>query len=363
MEVMRIPTENPKTDQWKLLAQFVYPTGIRRYMEKQGITDTDSETVEFIAGCIRQAEAYFVAGENSLLDIVPLLLYYGTANLLAGVSGLVTGKRPTITSHGMRLRLRLPMADKARIADIQVLPEHPRSGALQQFSNIFSDRCLLAKGTSWTVEEILGSIPDLKREFENCYPDALLYTIPIEIIRRSRASLERIVPSDLSRYQDPLDALSRVEGFSSTYLPPQYGNQMDYIVIYRRMGVADIGTYSIFGHKHLQMAHIKEGLHISPNQVILIYMGLFALGYLSRYHPEIWNPFIMSDETGEKLVIEKFLTICHRYLPNLILNVVYGTRIQFVYETEGIIDQSSSLSESDLREMLRNIDHDTRGTR
>jgi hypothetical protein len=70
-------------------------------------------------------------------------------------------------------------------------------------------------------------------------------------------------------------------------------------------------------------------------------MGLFAFGYLSRYYPERWNPFVRSDETGEKLVIEGFLLICQRYLPNLVLNLIYGERVQFINELEKILDISS----------------------
>jgi len=261
------------------------------------------------------------------------------------------------------MRLILPDADQARIADVQVLPGDAKRGALQQFSNIFSESCVLANGTSWTMEEILGSVPDLKREFGNCYPDAVPYIVPVEIVRRRRASLERIALGDLSRYQNPLDALARVEGLESAYITPQYSDQTDYVILHRKVGAAEIGTYSIFGQKHLQIAHIKKGQHLSPNQVIVMYMRLFVLGHLSRYHPELWNPFIMSDETGEKLVTQKFLTVCHRYLPNLVLNVVYEARIQFVYDIEGLTDLTSLLTERDLEEMLGDISRDSRRTR
>jgi hypothetical protein len=61
-------------------------------------------------------------------------------------------------------------------------------------------------------------------------------------------------------------------------------------------------------------------------------MGLFMLGYLSRYHPERWNPFVRSDNTGERLVVERYMAICARYLPNLVLNEIKLRRVQFVNE-------------------------------
>ena len=68
MNVKAIPTDNPKADQWKLLAQFAYPTNISGYFRKNGLTDT-AEVVNFIAGCMRQSEAYFAAAEAAPLDI------------------------------------------------------------------------------------------------------------------------------------------------------------------------------------------------------------------------------------------------------------------------------------------------------
>lgn len=351
--VVRINSESPTKDQWKLLAQFAYLTNIARYLKQHGFTKSDSKIVEYIAGCFRQGEAYFTAAENSPTDISPLLQYYGAATLLAGASAMLTGTQLPIREHGMKLNV--PNTQRIRIADVQVLPINRKSGALQQFTDTFSRGCLLVNGESWTVEEILGSIPDLKQDFENCYPNALPYTIPIEIVRKRRGSLERIAKGDLARYKTSGDALTLIAGFSESYLIPQYGDQMDYVILHRKIKSPEIGTYSLFGQKYLQIAHLKKGQTLTPNQLVIIFMGIFALGYLSRYHPELWNPFVRSDESGEKLLIEKFLAVCQRYFPNLVLNEIYGARIQFVYETKGVLDLTMSLSERDLREMLDNV--------
>lgn len=349
MEVIRIPTESPKTHQWRMLSQFAYQANIRKYLAKSGFAAPDAKTVEFIAGCVRQGEAYFAATQNSRLDIAPLLLYYGATNLLAGVSAMMSGARPEIRHHGMQIS----PCEEGRIADISVLPTRPSNGALHRFCDTFSAGCVLPSRVAWTVEEILGSIPDLKRDFENCYPDALPYTIPVEIVRRRRGSLERIEKREVARYESPEDALDLVIGFADTYLPAQYNEPMNHIVLYRKMGAAEVGTYSISGQKHLQIAHRKQGQLLGPGQLVMMYMGLFALGHLSRYHPELWTPFVRGDTTGERLVIERFLTICERYVPNLVLNHLYEARIQFVYETEGVLDLTASVTETDLKEMIK----------
>ena len=82
-------------------------------------------------------------------------------------------------------------------------------------------------------------------------------------------------------------------------------------------------------------------------------MTLYSLGFLSRYNPEIWNPFTRNDITGEKLFIEKFLYHARRLLPNLILNRLYNEKLYFVTEQMGFIDLTSSTSKEEITEITR----------
>lgn len=339
MDIIRIATDNPEAEQWKLLSQYAYPLNIRRYLEGKGLPQTE-ETIDFIAGSVRQSEAYFTAANVAPLDISPLLLYYSATNLLAGAASMKTGIKHTIRHHGMNSKL--PATPDSRIADFEVRPVRPQDGALQTFCNIFSDNCEITNGGSWTVEEILGSIPDLKQDFELCYQTAHAFSIPVRKVK-SKIHDEEIVyelinRKDIERFQDPQDALNPITGLTNTYITPRYNLAKSYIPLYPRRRAAEIGTYSIFGKKHLQLSHNKNGQQLTPSQLIIMYMGLYAVGYLSRYYPEKWNPFVRNDNTGERLVIEKFLAICQRYLPNLVLNEIKEARTQFFYQTEATID-------------------------
>jgi len=340
MSITRTPTEDPKADQWRLLSQYAYPTNIRRYLSGSGRAESDKSVEEYVAGCVRQGEAYFTAADRAPLDITPLLLYYGSSNLLAGASAMLTGVVPVVNNHGMRLKV--PDAEGPRIADVRVLPFDPGAGALQSFSDVFSEGCPLASQGDWTVEEILGSVPDLKRDFENCYQGAAPFTIPVQPAQRTfrysdedgterRVIYERVDPEDVKRFENPVDAIRSVRHFSAAYLFPQAGDDLTHIVLYRKWKANEIGFYSIYGRKYLEVPHVKKGQSLSPAQLIIMYMGLFALGYVSRYHPELWNPFVRSDTTGERLVIEKYLSLCQRYVPNLVLNAISNTRIEFVH--------------------------------
>ena len=346
MDVLHIATENPEIEQWRLLSQFTYPANISKHLHSHGFKPLENDTVEFIAGSIRQGEAYFAA-ESAPLDILPLLLYYGAANLLAGAYAMMSNVRPPIKNHGMTILDTVA----SRIADVQISPRNPKDGALQQFCNMFSGGCNLAGGGTWTTGELLGSIPDLKPDFESHYQDLPYYTVPVEIIYTRQRVLERILNDELGRYPKPEDALALVPGLSRAFLTPQY--KPKYVILHRRIGGEELGAYSLSGRKYLQLGHLKNGQLRAPHQLILMYIALYSLGFLPRYRPELWNPFVRSDTTGEKLIIEKFLSVCQRYLPNLVLNFIYNKRIRFVNETEGVLNLSATVTEREMQDILR----------
>ena len=361
MEITKIPTENANIEQWRLLNQFAYPTNVKKYIFENSIPDNSVE--EYVASCIRQSEAYFSTFEKSSLDISPLLLYYGATNLLVGVSTMLEGTRLNIKNHGMMLKFPIDenldinnLSSKSffanfRLSDIKILPINQSVGGLHWFCNSFSDGTkLVEKGGEWTLEEIFGSIPDLRLDFVSSYLGKQLFCVPVEITQREliyreekpkkhKVIFERIKKVDVSNYENFPEVLENVKGFSEAYLKPQYmdnayyKDKMNHIILYRRIWADEVGFYSIFGQKYLELSHLKKGFSIAPGQIVILIMGLYALGCLSRYYPEIWNHFIRNDNTGEKLIVEKFLSLAHRYLPNLIINRIFNKRIEFIHIT------------------------------
>lgn len=349
MNVVRIATEDPVLEQWRILSQFTYPSNIQRYLRENGANTINAEVVELIAGCIRQGEAYYKAAATSPLDISPLLQYYGATNLLSGTYALLTNTKPVTANHGMTLLRN----SAVRIADVNILPRNPEDGALQIFCNLFSNGCEITNGKTWTISEVIGSIPDLKSDFQNHYLNDLYYSVPVEIVHTTKKPIERILLNEIDRYTNVEQMLSNIIGFSKAYVMPQFKNE--YIILNSKIAGSSIGTYSTSGRKYLQIGHVKGGHVISPDQLILMYMGLFALGFLSRYRPELWNPFVQSDQTGEKRIIEKFLSVSHRYLPNLVLNFINRSRVQFVNETEGVLDLTKTLTNDQIKKTLQEI--------
>lgn len=347
MKIERIPTENPQIDQWKLLGQFAYPTNVRKYFAENKISETDNEIEEYISGCVRQAESYYIATDKAPLDISPLLLYYGTANLLTGISALLTGEIKRFSHHG--IKVKEPEEKLIRIADYLVNPCYPNEGALQYFCDVLSDKCPITSCGVWTVEEVFGSVPDLKKDFENCYENAKPYTIKTDVLKmissdpknenkKNEIFYENIEPVEFSNITDCIDEMTKIENFSNSYLRPQQRHGEDSpVTLYRKPNSDEIGFYSIYGEKFLELPHTKNGQNLIPTQLIILFMGLFALGNISRYKPQIWNPFVRSDITGERLLVEKFISISQRYIPNLVLNLIRKKRVEFYHPTSSVL--------------------------
>jgi len=348
--VTRIVTEDPKEEQWRRLSQFTYETNIKKFLTARGHHAVSGEVLAFIGGSIQQGRAYFSAAETAPLDIGPLLVYYGATNILAGAATMLMGTRPDIRTHGMKLWV--PKTDF--LADAEISPFDPHHGALHLLGSVFSPGCPLIHSGKWTLEEILASIPDVHAEYMNQY-SGTPHTMPMEIVPQKRGVLERTQWINADRFNSLDEILSRIEGLKTAYLAPQHDQGGDYVIFYRKQRGPDIGEYSISGQKHLQVMHVKQNHHLNPSQIMLLFMGLFALGILSRYHPERWTPFVRNDLTGERLVVEKFIDVSMRYLPNLVLNMLTGERLQFAFEMEKPEDPSQFLTEEDVREIINEM--------
>jgi hypothetical protein len=351
-----ISTENPIAEQWRRLSQFSYPTNIRKFLKQRGFATTSDDNIELIAGNVRQGQAYFEAASTAPLDVSPLLLYYGATNLLAAAGAMLTNSALPIQNHGMLI----PPRPATRLADVLVLPRNAQHGALQIFSNIYSSGCAMVGSNNWSLGELIGSIPDIKQDFENHYQDLPFYTVPVEIVRTTQFTLERIRSSDLQRYPSPEVAMSLVADLKRAYLIPQY--KPDFVILFHRRGGPEIGIYSITGQKYLSLGHTKQGKLISPDPIILMYMGLYVLGFLPRYRPHLWNPFVRSDTTGEKFIIEKFIAVCIRFLPNLVLNYITDNMVQFVNETEGVVDMTKMLTQDEIKAIVKDTVRELRAT-
>ena len=352
MNEMRIYSESPDKEQWKMLLHFAYHRNIERYLDSKGIT-ASKPLIEAISGSILQAQEYFSAFYHSSLQISPLLLYYGATNLLYGLYCLQEGTSPLISDHGMRVS-KETISEKGRLADIHIVPNNPLKGALSVFCRNLTSECSLSNFGSWSVQELISSLPELFDDFILGYPDGKPHVIPVEIVTTSKdIRVERINPRHLQRIGSFDDVFSKISGFGAAYLSPQYSEQMSHVLLRPKLGGQDIGIYSLSGQKFLIVSHLKLGKQIAPPEEIIMYMALFSLGYLSRYHPEVWNPFVRNDTSGEKLIAEKILDVVGRKLPNLVLNRILGKQVLFSRDTQGHLDYSTFVTHDEVLETVR----------
>lgn len=348
LETKNIFTESPEDEQWKMLLYFTYPNNIKRHFDKVGFKKPENELIDVVSGSISQAKEYFDAAKTSSLQIAPLLLYYGVSNLFYGISILTAGIINKISHHGMELRI--PNND-SKIADLEVIPCEPKIGALSVFNKRFSPQINICETGKWKVIELLSSIPDILDDFIACYDKGEPHVIPTHMIKNRNSTIEQIELSAVNRFSSYNDALSRIKDYKLCYLPFQASDQMKFIILRHKVYYKEIGIYSISGRKYLQLDHIKNGKPICPSIEIIMFMVLYSLGYISRYHPQIWNPFVRNDISGEKLLIEKFLFYSRRIIPNLALNHLYQKRINFVTESQGMSDLSGIITLEEIQEI------------
>ena len=252
----------------------------------------------------------------------------------------------------MRLETSPEEGNLSRIADVQVKPVNSEHGGLQLFADVFSDSCSLVSGETWSAEEIFGSIPEIKQEFLMCYPSSKPFLIPVEVVRTETTFFERVNPSDLGRFSSPEEAFSQVVDFKANYLAPRLSSQMGSIPLRRKLDSAGLSQTSLFGQKFIQLAHTKGGKQIAPSPIILMFMSLYALGFISRYQPELWNPFVNGDTSGEILLVTKLLNTSRRYIPNLVLDHIYQKRHKFVTSLDEVVDLTALSDINQLRKLI-----------
>lgn len=344
-----IHTESAAQEQRRILSQYAYGQIVMRFLEGRGFAVEDT-TVNYITGCIRQSDAYFTSARRAPLDISPLLLYYGAANLLGGVAALLQGSRLQIKSHGMKVDN--PPDLSAGIGQVEITPQLGTGSGLQLLAAAFFPGTRFPNAEPWSLAELFGSIPDLQTEYTALFPDLPRYVIPVETLRHSGTDVERVRLSDLG--SDDRGIFDSIPGFRDIYTGSHSVNQSDYIILRRRLGaISELGVYSVSGKRFLSVGHKKGSALIALEPMLIVFMILYGLGYLSRYHPQFWNPFVRSDETGERLLVERFVNVAERILTNLVLNVLEGERLVFINKHQAEMRSERLHEEEEVRLLVR----------
>lgn len=362
----KIFTEEPEQELWRTLQQYSYKANIRRYFESHNISFKDSAAndeecdcddgvadldllANSISGALLQAVEYYNASKTVSLQVEPLLLYYGSTNLFYALSILLSGRVPIIHNHGMRITVDKELKP---IADTKIAFNDYNNGGVHIFANSIGFNQNLCNYNPWKLSDFLDSIAEIKPDFEQCYTDKESHILFLDKVETPNGMIEKIILDQ--KTMD--DKINHIEGFKSAYLKVQKvhdSKKVSYVVLRHKINGQAIEKIAYSGQPYLQVAHGREKNLVTVNCELNLYIVLFVLACLCRYYPEIWNPFVTQDTTGERLLIEKFLYYARRMFPNFVLNKILGKEIAFVSEKYVPETRIHLIGEHEVYELVR----------
>lgn len=349
--IKKVFSENPENDLWRELLTFSYDENVKKYLLQNGLSD-DDEIINIITGSFLQAYEYYKLAKESNLQIAPLLLYYGSTNLLNGMSVLMSGKKCEIKNHGMKIH----PDNISNIADTKISFLSVDSGGIHIFSKSFGFNFNLTEYGDWYLSEFLDSIAEIHDDYVNCYKNDVSKIIMLDVFNTQDGKVEKVYYTQDNEDQIK-EQLCSVEGFDKSYLHPvpakKHGSQEEYFVLRHKINGKDISEISYSGQPYLRASHFKNSKKITIPTVINMYISLFVLASLCRYYPEKWSPFVQKDTTGEKLLIEKFLFFARRIIPNIVLDYLLNKKMLYVSDKYQPTDTIKHVSEHEVKELIK----------
>jgi len=211
------------------------------------------------------------------------------------------------------------------------------------------------------MQEFLSAIVEIDRDYKKCYEKEIGNTLLLDLYNTSTGLIEKIYAKK-EIMESILNVLNNVEDFKKNYLDYQTGYEKEtnrnYLILRKRMTGKNIKKISFSGQPYLQAGIEKNGQLITLPQLFNMYSALFIMGSLCRYHPEIWGPFVLNDETGERLLFEKFIYYSRRIIPNIVLNIINNDDITYVTQRYSTNETIKHVNEHDVKELVRNEIYD-----
>lgn len=344
-------SENPEKDLWRQLLQFSYAENVERYLRKNQLT-TDINTINCITGSFLQAYEYYKSAKEADIQIAPLLLYYGSTNLLYGMVNLLSGTICTIENHGMKLLLPEQMAF---LADSDIRFMSPGNGSVHVIARSSGFDQNLSELGNWKLKEFLDSIAEINSDYIQCYEAHTGRIAWLDVYNTPDGKVEKVYYTEENK-ADMTALFSDVEGFGDSYLRissvKEPGTGREYFVLRHKLNGHEISEESFSGQPYLRAGHRKNGQLVTVPTMLNMYIALFALASLCRYHPERWSPFVLNDTTGEKLLFEKFLYYSRRMLPNYALNIIRGEQIQYTSNRYSETNTVKHVGEHQVQELI-----------
>jgi hypothetical protein len=340
-----IYSEHPTDDIWMRLARFTYDANLRKHVVPAtgaGLTDDARREV---AASIEQSREYFKAATEVSLHTAPLQLYYGMTNLLKATTILLNGSCAAIGHHGMTMP---PGALTASPGNAKLHVNGGAAGGLLEYASAIQPGHQLSGGQVWTLSDLLASVPELADDWEATYGPGR-HCVPIERVMVSpQDTADRI---DIIRFPDYALFLKHILGLSDRYLRPQA--TATHIVLRTKLTpIDDITHVSLSGKRFLLVAHEKSGASIALSPMVASFMAMFVLGTVSRYHAQWWSSFVNESEDNERHIVELFVRLAVRLVPNIALDTIERKRHVFTTAREQNTDLREFVVTNEVKEIV-----------
>lgn len=354
-------SERPIESIWLRLRQLQSVTLARRLIEDRALStgieltsDVIQSKADGLAYALRNASDYFQTSDHRNVSQRVLNLYYGTlafafAELLAAPTGAVSvANIETNTKQGHGLYTIDGQADGLEDLVVGVIssgffPAWMRTMGMHA-SHVpakkprrYSDLAAMT-GAPWTsVERLFAVIPEIGDLFADIFPSAAAWVEPrgdmkgniaggrIATAELGRSYIRlvdefgRLGPTDIAEFPGPISEISELasEGDGRHF----------------RVLVDHVGQSNAWEVLELHHSPFKRSALLKPvlagvtayraNCLVLLY----ALSIVVRYRPGLWRRVQEGDLDHLRVLIEAFLTIVERILPEQFLESVSGQRV------------------------------------
>lgn len=318
-------TENPEDEMWRFLSRLTYSPHLNRLFNEKSLQATENEMVE-LSTFVSQANDYFRAARDTSMQISPVLLYYGTVNLFSAMRIIKRLNQTTIENHGMNL---VYSENSKALSDIEVAVRPGKNSGLSNFINLFQEISDLGDIVNWPLGSILSYVPELHDDYSigSISERRNMGLLPVEII--GEGDERRIfLDSETTGLINRTDLHNIIVDYTKNYLPPTQSSS-NRILLRQKLDSEDTMIKSLSGRSYIRCFYLSNGKKGFLSSEIAYLMGLYMLGVVSRYRPSIWSPFVTRDASGERWLIERFLGIARRMIPNLIINAIEEREVVF----------------------------------
>ncbi|AWM75807.1 YaaC family protein [Lactobacillus kullabergensis] len=312
-------SENPIRDLWVNIEKYSYPYNIKKYLKNK---EASEKLINSISGSILQAKEFFNASTHVTIQTSPILLYYGTINLLFASSALLTGIVPEINGHGLTLK-----KDDIYKTDLLKLSITVHNGKKDGFAYYYQslEKKLLNSSEIWTIQDCLSAIPELAFQFINQFGITKTHIIPVNrIVTNDDTAF--VTKSEIIDFSTLELLIDNDKKYNKNYFKPER-NFKGGAVLRKKLNGKSLIKSAYNGQYYLTVS-FNEVNDLSEKIYGLFgsYIALFGLCTLCRYYPQIWTPYIRQDPSGDVNYIKVFLSYIHRYIPNIILDYIENTK-------------------------------------